>query len=196
MCALLIYVLWWDKPFDVDYPTLLEGPTLQQLRALTFMLENESIGTVSAWNSDHNNIFRLRNQQHQETAITERKTRILGELLEARKYQSALSGDDDDKLFRPKFRKFLLEHIDPAQLSPEDHKEYNRMWLKVHDLEILATDVTRWKMALNYAEIVAGRIDKSNYSVLREALVRRCKDSPQVKVSSYRSYSSIQSNTP
>lgn len=23
VCALLIYVLWWDKPFEVDYPTVL-----------------------------------------------------------------------------------------------------------------------------------------------------------------------------
>lgn len=45
------------------------------------------------------------------------------------------------------------------------------MWLKVHDLEILPTDITRWKMALNFAEIIAKKIDKSNYSVLREALV-------------------------
>ncbi|CAO1601037.1 hypothetical protein XANCAGTX0491_004705 [Xanthoria calcicola] len=194
ICALLIYVLWWDKPFEVDYPTVSEGPTLQQLRALTWMLDNESIGIVSAWNATHTKIFRLSSQPSQETAITEKKVRILGELLGARKYPSASEPDDND-LFAPKFRKFLLESIDPTQLSPEAREEYNRMWLMVHDLEILPTDITRWKMALNFADIIAEKIDKSNYSVLREALVRRCGDWPQTQVSNDRDYDNIKSYT-
>lgn len=194
ICALLIYVLWWDKPFEVDYPKVIEGPTLQRLRALTWMLDNESIGIVSAWNATHTKIFRLSSQPSQETAITEKKVRILGELLGARKYSSASEPDGDDH-FPPKFRKFLLESIDPTQLSPEAREEYNRMRLMVHDLEVLPTDITRWKIALNFAEIIAEKIDKSNYSALREALVRRCGDWPQTQVSDDRDYDNIKSYT-
>ena len=28
VCALLIYFLWWNKPFDVDYPTVIQSKTL------------------------------------------------------------------------------------------------------------------------------------------------------------------------
>ena len=40
---LLIYVLWWEKPFEVDYPTtIIEGHILWDLRALLSMQRNES----------------------------------------------------------------------------------------------------------------------------------------------------------
>ena len=40
---LLIYFLWWEKPFEVDYPsTIIEDKILWGLRALLFMCRNKS----------------------------------------------------------------------------------------------------------------------------------------------------------
>ena len=39
---LLIYLLWWDKPFEVDYPTMIQGQILWDLRAATWMADNMS----------------------------------------------------------------------------------------------------------------------------------------------------------
>lgn len=42
ICALLIYVLWWEKPFEVDYPTMIEGQILWDIRACLWMESNRS----------------------------------------------------------------------------------------------------------------------------------------------------------
>ena len=39
---LLIYSLWWNKPFEVDYPTMVEGQILWDIRALLFMRSDQS----------------------------------------------------------------------------------------------------------------------------------------------------------
>ena len=36
LCALLIYLLWWNKPLDVEEPTLLRGPYQNEVFALMF----------------------------------------------------------------------------------------------------------------------------------------------------------------
>ena len=35
--ALLIYVLWWEKPFDVDHPSIVKSHLLAKRRALDLM---------------------------------------------------------------------------------------------------------------------------------------------------------------
>lgn len=35
--ALLIYILWWEKPFDVEHPSIVESGLLSKRRALDFM---------------------------------------------------------------------------------------------------------------------------------------------------------------
>ena len=42
LCALLIYMLWWEKPLDVDYPTILSGQTLWDFCALIWMRYEKS----------------------------------------------------------------------------------------------------------------------------------------------------------
>lgn len=37
MCALLIYVLWWQKPFEVDCPLILQGQSPMDIYALAWM---------------------------------------------------------------------------------------------------------------------------------------------------------------
>ena len=49
MCALLIYLLWWDKPFEVDYPTMIQSQTLWDIRALDCMGDYRS-SAVQAFN--------------------------------------------------------------------------------------------------------------------------------------------------
>ena len=34
ICALLIYLIWWEKPFEVDYPNVIESPYLWGIFAL------------------------------------------------------------------------------------------------------------------------------------------------------------------
>ena len=48
VCALLIYILWWNKPFEVDYPTVARGQRLWDLTALRSMLECSSSVSESA----------------------------------------------------------------------------------------------------------------------------------------------------
>ncbi len=43
VCAMLAYFLWWDKPFDVEEPTLIEGQDLAVVCAGMYM--RSSIGT-------------------------------------------------------------------------------------------------------------------------------------------------------
>lgn len=47
ICALLIYVLWWEKPFEVDYPTGLQGQRIRDITALHFMLSAPSNAVTS-----------------------------------------------------------------------------------------------------------------------------------------------------
>ena len=49
VCALLIYLLWWEKPFEVDYPTMIQNQTLWDIRALSFMRSHRS-SAVEAFN--------------------------------------------------------------------------------------------------------------------------------------------------
>ncbi len=46
-CALLIYILWWEKPFEVDYPSMIEGPILWDMRAFHWMQRNQSTAARS-----------------------------------------------------------------------------------------------------------------------------------------------------
>ena len=42
VCALITYLLWWEKPFEVDYPTTIQSQFLWELCALTWMQEHRS----------------------------------------------------------------------------------------------------------------------------------------------------------
>ena len=37
LCALFIYCIWWDKPFEVDYPSIVSNRSLFELLALRWM---------------------------------------------------------------------------------------------------------------------------------------------------------------
>ena len=41
ICALLIYFLWWEKPFEVDYPTLLDGEIFRTLLGMQWMIKDQ-----------------------------------------------------------------------------------------------------------------------------------------------------------
>ena len=45
VCAILIYFLWWEKPFEVDYPTMIESKQLWEFHALNFMGTNSTAVT-------------------------------------------------------------------------------------------------------------------------------------------------------
>lgn len=47
VCALLIYLLWWEKPFEVDYPTVIESQLLRDVRAVDWMFCNRSASVES-----------------------------------------------------------------------------------------------------------------------------------------------------
>ncbi|KAL8996389.1 MAG: hypothetical protein Q9169_004080 [Polycauliona sp. 2 TL-2023] len=168
---------WWDKPFDVEYPTLLDGPTLRQIRALTYMLDHESLKSTTGWNPTNHNILRLGDSPKNDRPITETKTRILGEVLAARHGASSM-GSRENGLYYDKFRKFLLGSINTSLLNPEEDIEYKRQWQMVGHLELTSKDVTRWRMALNFTEIVEKYIDPSRYSLFRRAMIRRYRNWP------------------
>lgn len=52
MCALLIYLLWWEKPFDVDYPPIVRSQTLWSVCALVWMQNFKSGFSISV-NNDY-----------------------------------------------------------------------------------------------------------------------------------------------
>ena len=37
LCALLIYCIWWEKPFEVDYPTIIHNQLLWDATAFEWM---------------------------------------------------------------------------------------------------------------------------------------------------------------
>lgn len=37
ICTLFIYLLWWEKPFEVDIPTIVESDVLLDMYALTWV---------------------------------------------------------------------------------------------------------------------------------------------------------------
>ena len=45
LCALMIYFLWWEKPFDVDFPTVVHSPFLWDAYASKWMENNSSAVT-------------------------------------------------------------------------------------------------------------------------------------------------------
>lgn len=47
ICALLIYVLWWEKPFEVDSPTGLQGQRIWDITALHIMEYAPSNAVIS-----------------------------------------------------------------------------------------------------------------------------------------------------
>lgn len=47
ICALFIYLLWWEKPFEVDYPTMTQGQILWDICALAWMHFNRSSACTS-----------------------------------------------------------------------------------------------------------------------------------------------------
>lgn len=51
LCALLIYLLWWEKPFEVDYPTMIQSENLWGFQALDWMNKNPSTA-VDGFNKD------------------------------------------------------------------------------------------------------------------------------------------------
>lgn len=51
ICTLLIYVLWWDKPLDVEEPSLLQGDSLKEVSA--FMLVASSQNSIFAKKSQN-----------------------------------------------------------------------------------------------------------------------------------------------
>ena len=52
ICALLIYILWWEKPFEVDYPTIVDSQTLWNTCALVWMMNSRSDFAISV-NDDY-----------------------------------------------------------------------------------------------------------------------------------------------
>lgn len=47
ICAVLVYILWWEKPFEVDYPTMIQGQVLWDIRSLIWMRYNRSSAAES-----------------------------------------------------------------------------------------------------------------------------------------------------
>ena len=47
VCALLIYLLWWEKPFEVDFPTIIKDQILWNFCALSWMRDNASSAVKS-----------------------------------------------------------------------------------------------------------------------------------------------------
>ena len=50
VCALIIYMIWWEKPFEVDYPTMIFSQDLWDVCALKSMIEGKS-AISEVWDS-------------------------------------------------------------------------------------------------------------------------------------------------
>ncbi|KAL8818688.1 MAG: hypothetical protein Q9223_002725, partial [Gallowayella weberi] len=180
--ALLIYLLWWEKPFDVDYPTMLESRSLRKLRALTFMAENESFSRFHGVTLELDNVLELNSKPYQDGDIIQEQIKRLNQMLRSLGSYGVLEFDYNRTL--PKFCKFLLESIDPVRLSRDHRKKYNDMCLELRRIEISATDVTRWRMALDIAEAIPLENKHTGGKSRRlagKAFVQRCKDWPGIE---------------
>ena len=47
ICVLLVYLLWWEKPSEVDYPTMVDSQILWDIRALDWIQNNRSSAVES-----------------------------------------------------------------------------------------------------------------------------------------------------
>ncbi|KAL8805232.1 MAG: hypothetical protein Q9182_002107 [Xanthomendoza sp. 2 TL-2023] len=176
VCALLIYLLWWNKPFGVDYPTSLEGRSLQKLRALVFMLENEQLGPCWPLKFALDKVLEVNSEPHHDGNFTSRQIQRLRGILRVNWNETILHL----KPMLPKFCKFVLESIDPIQLSQDQREKYDNLCHELRHFEILATDVTRWRMALDILEAVPD--EKLDDKIWKELLVRKCDDWPNLNV--------------
>lgn len=51
VCAVIIYILWWDKPFEVDYPTVVRSQPLLDIYALAWIRSFRS-SSVKLWKEE------------------------------------------------------------------------------------------------------------------------------------------------
>ncbi|KAL8683913.1 MAG: hypothetical protein Q9186_000124 [Xanthomendoza sp. 1 TL-2023] len=181
ICALVIYLLWWEKPFEVDYPILLQGPNLRKLQALTFMQEYEPSAK-----SDIDVILYLvsrrksTSEQYEEIQERRRGIRELRKILtpshQNLKYHKT---ESTNRLDRPKskFEKYLLRAIDEAGVFPEYREEYTRICDEFRDIHISTTEMNRFDMATQIAEKSAQVLLVKN-SDSQRALIERYKNWP------------------
>lgn len=207
VCALLLYLLWWEKPFEVDYPTMIKAQILWDMRALHWMLHNQSL-TVETF------VRNLRADQWFQTLseIQQRKIlKILKHWTEDRlfdfdkvfrgyhedqdDYESRIMqdiGHDRDNeasstiltpgetLQGTAFKVIDLERIaDKCGYSDSFHS-YNRSHLPLPDISLTTEAAIRYKMAWRAIRYL-GRLEPERSTWMRKAIVQRYKDWPDLE---------------
>ncbi|KAM0805981.1 hypothetical protein BDR22DRAFT_194100 [Usnea florida] len=192
VCALLIYLLWWEKPFEVDYPTMTKGQILLDSRAYEqmYLPSSHVVEKYKGAFRDQSNgdVF----EEFLKFIICENqlvnKRRRAPEEEDSEQASSSYETQSEQRTRYDEDRKMVMTALRPGevlqgtnfQLSLEPEAWRDPTFLATFGvktnpqfpaIELTSSDVTRWKMASRYIErLVVG----PNMNIIQ----RRCQDWP------------------
>ncbi|KAK0736188.1 hypothetical protein B0T21DRAFT_366457 [Apiosordaria backusii] len=116
VCALLIYVLWWQKPLDIDHPTTLTGEWTYTLAALLWMRRKPKtkFDVVPRWIRARSRPFAV--QRYTELSGPEASNAVPG-WIRARSRSSAVQRYAE--LSGPEANNVVWVDLDMLQIPPE-----------------------------------------------------------------------------
>ncbi|KAL9134520.1 MAG: hypothetical protein Q9175_004300, partial [Cornicularia normoerica] len=170
ICALLIYLLWWEKPFEVDYPTMNKSQILWDFRA-RFWMEHSRSSVVESFDRDLR--AHLKGQQWfqalsaREKRDSVRYPKVEIDLVESshsyktsEEYDSGQANANhethsEQETAHDGDNEAGLISLAPGQIVPgtgwklkDDYvKGYNESHPPLPNISLTTQDVTRWKMA-------------------------------------------------
>ncbi|KAL9062710.1 MAG: hypothetical protein Q9161_009754 [Pseudevernia consocians] len=207
VCALLIYLLWWEKPFEVDYPTMTDGQILLDWRACFHMepswphIEHHLSQVVERWkgafrdqpNGNHSEVFlkskwsELQLVNYQRRAPEDDDSGQVSSSYETQSEQETTPDEDNKRtmtILRP--GEILQGTSFRLRSEPEEverHKYPETFGVnacpRFPQIELTGSDITRWKMASRFVKRnEQARTRKARW--VWNLFLRRCKDWPEV----------------
>jgi hypothetical protein len=190
ICAVLTCILWWDKPLDVQTPTLVRGESFWPLRAIMWM----SHSPTSHWKTDPD--IDLLSERMQHNVFDEKETGLYqyaeGDFIEC----STPHIDGRCLLAAEEFQNFDSLSDSTATLRPGEvlagtgfrvgsSMPINRflgIWRPPHhpvaDIKLDPIDVRRWRLAWQAYANTAHMSFEERRKYLNDSLVVRCKNWP------------------
>ncbi|KAI4220082.1 MAG: hypothetical protein LQ349_008175, partial [Xanthoria aureola] len=168
VCALFIYLLWWEKPFEVDIPTI-----SAKRRALEDYPRREkdlftSLDTVDIFNAVPNGLQFWRLWREFEFAPVQDPVKT-----------SALQPDLNGQLGSTEY--MPGEYIPDTGLKLKstlevDLSEASKISTALPSLKLTKQDINRWKMANRAANLIQGPSDRTIF--FNDPFERRCTNMP------------------
>ncbi|MCJ1271368.1 hypothetical protein MMC22_011268 [Lobaria immixta] len=205
VCALLIYLLWWEKPFEVDYPTMIKAQILWDMCALHWMRHTQTLTVdtfvrnlrADQWFRTLSEIQQRKNLKHwTEESLFDYTEVLRGDDEDPDDYESRLMRDierDRDNeasstiltpgqiLQGTAFRVIDLKGIAVrCNLSSSFHS-YNGSHLPLPDISLTTETAIRYKMAWRAIRYLTRlKQTQSEWEIMPGALFQRYYDSAQI----------------